>query len=228
MASKNPHKPRKKAKQARARETVDAILEATAHILRERGPAKLSTNAVAKRAGVSIGSLYQYFPNKESLVVQLARRRAAGHLEHLGGLVGSSLEEAVQAFVTASIASQRADPELQSAITAAILSHGLAMVTEDLRRARDLVAAFLIVHRDRLIAPDPRMAAWICVTTVAALVNGASIEDPAPLDDPAFAEEITRLVLQYLVGDEASSTTAPAGPDGPGVLALQGRPGGSP
>ncbi len=205
MPRPKANKPRKNAKQARAKVTVDVILEATAHILREQGPTKLSTNAVAKRAGVSIGSLYQYFPNKEALVVELARRRAAGHLERLGGLVGSSVEDAVHAFVTVSIAAQRSDPQLQSAITAAILSHGLSMMTEDLRRARDLAAAFLSLHAERLAPPDPQLAAWICVTSVAALVNGAALESPELLDDPAFADEISRLVLGYLLTTESTS-----------------------
>jgi AcrR family transcriptional regulator len=59
---------RKMPRQPRALATMDAIVEAAAHILVERGWRGLSTNAVAERAGVSIGSLYQYFPNKISLI----------------------------------------------------------------------------------------------------------------------------------------------------------------
>jgi AcrR family transcriptional regulator len=65
---------RKEPKQKRSRETVEAVLEATAHILGRRGWAKLNTNEVAEVAGVSIGSLYQYFPNKLALI-EAARRR---------------------------------------------------------------------------------------------------------------------------------------------------------
>jgi AcrR family transcriptional regulator len=59
---------RKEPRQARSRVTIDAILDAAAHILGERGCAGLTTNAVAEAAGVSIGSLYQYFPNKLALI----------------------------------------------------------------------------------------------------------------------------------------------------------------
>jgi AcrR family transcriptional regulator len=63
--------PRKKPVQGRSKATVDAVLMAAAHILEERGLAGFNTNAVAVRAGVSIGSLYQYFPSKDAILVAL-------------------------------------------------------------------------------------------------------------------------------------------------------------
>lgn len=65
---------RKAPRQARSRATIDAVLDAAAHILGERGWAGLTTNAVAEVAGVSIGSLYQYFPNKLALIEAVRRR----------------------------------------------------------------------------------------------------------------------------------------------------------
>jgi AcrR family transcriptional regulator len=65
---------RKEPRQARSRATTDAILDAAAHILGERGWAGLTTNGVAEVAGVSIGSLYQYFPNKLALIEAVRRR----------------------------------------------------------------------------------------------------------------------------------------------------------
>jgi len=66
--------PRKAPRQSRSQATVTAILDATARILLERGYAAASTNAVAELAGVSVGSLYQYFPNKEALIAALQAR----------------------------------------------------------------------------------------------------------------------------------------------------------
>ena len=62
---------RKLPQQDRYFRTVEAILTATAHILTKKGYASLSTNRIAERAGVSIGSLYQYFPNKEAIIKAL-------------------------------------------------------------------------------------------------------------------------------------------------------------
>src|ERR1700722_1032131 len=66
--------PRKAAKQERAQLTVEAILEAASQVFERHGYAHASTNRIAERAGVSIGSLYQYFPNKDAILVALARR----------------------------------------------------------------------------------------------------------------------------------------------------------
>jgi AcrR family transcriptional regulator len=68
---------RKRPTQVRSRQTVESILDAAAHLLAERGYTATTTNHVAQRAGVSIGSLYQYFPNKDALVVALEEQ----HLE---------------------------------------------------------------------------------------------------------------------------------------------------
>lgn len=72
-----PLKPRKQPTQPRAVETVACLLEAAAQILEAQGRAAFNTNAVAERAGVSIGSLYQYFPGKEALLIALAQREKA-------------------------------------------------------------------------------------------------------------------------------------------------------
>jgi AcrR family transcriptional regulator len=74
---------RKQPRQGRSRATTDAILDAAAHILGERGWAGLTTNAAAEVAGVSIGSLYQYFPNKLALIEAVRRR----HFEDVLGVL---------------------------------------------------------------------------------------------------------------------------------------------
>src|SRR6185369_17163863 len=74
--------PRKRPRQDRSRATVDSILEATARVLVKRGFDGLTTNLVAETAGVSVGSLYQYFPNKEALVSALIEK----HVEDLTAL----------------------------------------------------------------------------------------------------------------------------------------------
>jgi AcrR family transcriptional regulator len=73
---------RRRPQQARARATVDSILEAAIQVLERSGVDGLNTNSVAERAGVSIGTLYQYFPDKDAILVAMARRELAGtHVE---------------------------------------------------------------------------------------------------------------------------------------------------
>ncbi len=79
--------PRKKPSQGRSRATVNAVLAAAAHILEDRGLGGFNTNAVAERAGVSIGSLYQYFPSKDAILVAL--------MEHSLALFSETLSEAI-------------------------------------------------------------------------------------------------------------------------------------
>lgn len=69
--------PKKTPVQERSTFTVDAILEATVHILKQAADGQFTTKQVAERSGVSIGSLYQYFPNKQALVAELVRRKLA-------------------------------------------------------------------------------------------------------------------------------------------------------
>ncbi|CAD6511841.1 TetR/AcrR family transcriptional regulator [Paraburkholderia metrosideri] len=108
-----PLKPRKSPVQRRSAQTVEAILEAAARILEAHGLNGYTTNAVAERAGVSIGSLYQYFPNRDALTVALIERETAqlmADVEAAALLDGS--HDSVQAMVQASVAHQMRRPEL--------------------------------------------------------------------------------------------------------------------
>src|SRR3569832_1710302 len=93
MARKPLTKPRKKASQERSRATVDVLVEATARVLVKEGFDRASTNRIAEQAGVSIGSLYQYFPSKEALVAALVER----HIETMS----EALEAEMHALVDA-------------------------------------------------------------------------------------------------------------------------------
>ena len=112
---------RKEPRQERAKVTVDAILRAAAHILREGSFDDFSTNKVAKRAGVSIGSLYQYFPSKEALVVALAEE----HTQKVSGLLMQAVEQLAHApievvvrnFIRGMLRVHEADPKLHRVLT---------------------------------------------------------------------------------------------------------------
>src|SRR4051812_12682186 len=92
MARKPLTKPRKNASQDRSRATVDALVEATARILVKDGFDRASTNRIAETAGVSIGSLYQYFPGKDALVAEVINR----HTEDLMQVVRDALAEVIE------------------------------------------------------------------------------------------------------------------------------------
>lgn len=114
---KTPLGPRKSPSQSRARVTVEAILEGAAHILEREGSAGYTTNAVAERAGVSIGSLYQYFPNKDALTAALVDRETQLLLDDIGAAAGhADPASRMREMVRAAIAHQTRRPALARAL----------------------------------------------------------------------------------------------------------------
>ncbi len=113
-------KARKTPLQTRAQVTVEAILAAAAHVLERESPAGFNTNRVAEVAGVSIGSLHQYFPNKSALVTALIDRHQhalAGEVEAcVAARADGPLREALAALARIGIAQQYGRPLLSAAL----------------------------------------------------------------------------------------------------------------
>lgn len=179
-------KPRKWPVQARSAASVEAILDATIQVLMRDGKERLTTTAVARRAGVSVGSLYQYFPNKSSLLQAVLRR----HLERVYGSVvdacersrGQGLraigEELVAAFLKAkfeqidtSIALYRISDDVEGAAIARQLGRqSIEAIAEMLRSSSerlltdaDTAATLLLgimagISRPMLESENPRAA----------------------------------------------------------------------
>ncbi len=195
---------RRTPNQSRAQETVEAILGAARRILVKQGLAALTTNKVAELAGVSIGSLYQYFPNKDALLAELQRR----HMEEGSALVAERLatvaqlppREAVRAMVVLMIELHRQDPALHRALVAQV-PKGLERLGAIEAQIIALVTAYLGMHAEVLRVPDHALAAAIIVQTVEALTHGAVLHRPELLASRAFEDEVVELVVRYLVRD---------------------------
>jgi len=102
--AKASYEPRQKPRQARAQVTFESILDATARILEDLGYRSLTTNGIAGVAGVAVGAVYEYFPNKESIVAELVRRTVRQILEEVehafeGATKVSGKEEAIEMLV---------------------------------------------------------------------------------------------------------------------------------
>ena len=122
-ASPNPLEPRKKPVQARSAATVEAIFDATIQVLRTRSARHLTTTRVAERAGVSVGTMYQYFPHKEALLHAVIDRYlgevAAAVEEACEDSLGRPLASASDALVSAYILAKTRDVEVSRALYAA-------------------------------------------------------------------------------------------------------------
>lgn len=206
MARRPLTNPRKNPAQERSRATVDALIEATARILVKEGFDKASTNRIAEKAGVSIGSLYQYFPSKEALVAAVIDR----HNQELMQVVHAALaevaalpiEEAVRRLVAVAIEAHRIDPKLHRVLAEQIPRTGrLERVETFNRETYALFRAYLEGRRDELRNVDLHLAAFVCVTSIEALTHTAVLHRSDILSDESvgtLVDEATRLLIRYL------------------------------
>lgn len=195
--------PRKAPRQERALFTVEAILRATAHIFRTQGPEAASTNRIAQVAGVSIGSLYQYFPSRDAVVAALLEQHVlqfeallARALERLGE---ATLEQVVRLYIHSMLEAHAVDPKLHSALTVEGLRvGGFALVSKLNASTFALVERYLEANRALTRKLDAEQAAFILVTAVEAVAHWATLGATERLKSRSFEEELCQLVLRYL------------------------------
>jgi AcrR family transcriptional regulator len=205
MARAVPTNPRKSASQERSRATVQALLDATARVLTKEGYDRASTNRIAATAGVSVGSLYQYFPNKEALVAALVARHNREMLdllrEALKEVASLDLATAIAKLVRAAVDAHRVDPALHRVFDEQVPRMGQLAKIEALQgETFQLVRSYLEERRDEISIRDLDSTTSILVTTVEALTHQFVIHRPgAPeRDRDRFIDEVTRLVVGYL------------------------------
>jgi AcrR family transcriptional regulator len=193
---------RRQPSQRRARHTVDAILDAVIRVLKRDGVNAVTTNRIAEVAGVSIGSVYQYFPDKHAIFTALHQR----HIEEIDRMVAgrlfehaqSSLDALMRAMVEGMVEAHTSDPELYELLLSeiphrsdgtqefAVRLHGafrlaIASRAHELKKNRDL---------DRMV--------FVVTHMVEALAHGAVLRRPPGLSLAAAKEEAVLAVLTYL------------------------------
>lgn len=194
---------RKAPRQARAVATVEAIAQAATQLLREGGLAAMTTNAVAARAGVSIGSLYQYFPNRDALMVELIRREQRGHVERVRAALllckGLDLEATVRLLVRAAMGHHRADALLASAIDHEEARLPVdAIIAETLSEGGALLAQIFSRFEHQISPVDAVRAALTLPALVRSIVDVWANLPQAEID--IAEDEAVRAVLGYLHG----------------------------
>ena len=182
MTSANP---RRGPRQARARATCDAIFEATARILETEGEGGFNTNRVAERAGISIGTLYQYFPNKQAILVAMARRETLAVRAVAGEADGDAERLALRAY----IGILRDRPATRRAALKAIL------VAES-----DAALASEIHQTTRLLPIIPGatgLDAFVLSRAVVGVIRAAVLENSPHLHTAEFEDALIRLMDAY-------------------------------
>lgn len=196
--------PRKSASQARSRATVEAIFEATIQVLVADGPTRLTTTQVAGRAGVSVGSLYQYYPNKRSLLFAVLNRsldRVAGAVETAcQRLEGQPLATMADGLIMTYVAvkTERIDASL-ALYAAADTMDTAGLVAGMTRRTEAAVAAMFATAPDARI-DDPDAVAFMVMAALSGVVRAAFERGTVGDIQGALQRQIAAMCLSYLDG----------------------------
>ena len=189
--------PRKQPLQSRSGETVNAIIEAAARILEDQGRDGITTNHIAEKAGVSIGSLYQYFPNKQAILAELLRKERSILLEDIKQVAlnaeGMDLKTVIKSFVQASLDHQFARAKL--AFELEHIEPSLPLRDEVAELSNRVIAEVSGVIRDRgFTKPDEK--AQDIVAMCKGMINSAALAGER--DANAISPRVEKAVLGYL------------------------------
>jgi len=193
--------PRRVPRQDRSRFTVDSIVEAGARVLRERGYAAMTTNRVARLAGVSIGSLYSFFPNREAIMLAILQRRLSALAGEIEADLRTALQkeglESTQFLIGRLVAVVTPDRELYR-----VLLRELPALRErdEVRLALDKVSEVGRLGAQRAGAkidlPDPAADVWLLIQMVGSAIIEICFADTGAEDKQRLIRELARLTFR--------------------------------
>jgi AcrR family transcriptional regulator len=196
---------------------VDQILEAAAHVFAERGYAGATTNHIAERAGVSIGSLYQYFPSKDAILVALHARHMESASELLQRMMEETLrettapEQLLRRFVRQIIEMHASEPALHHVL----LYEGprTPELSKKLHRIEDSMARTverMLAERGGISDEHARHAAYLVVHVVENMAHEFVIHPPQEMATEVFVEELVTMLSGYIWGRCATGAAGEA------------------
>jgi AcrR family transcriptional regulator len=195
--------PRKRPRQDRSRALVEAIVEAAAKVLAQQGRDAVTTNAIAIRAGVSIGSLYQYFPNVEAILAAVADQ----HLHQVNDRIASddlrdttSLADASRRIIAALFAAHRIDPALHLALASELGTAPMSRGARALQPVAQTAVAVLFQGLPQSIRSEARCRDYaLAVDVVAEITHALAHAAIGRPDQGSLLEgEAEHIVLSYL------------------------------
>lgn len=205
---------RNRPKQSRSRATVSAILDAMIRVLDQEGYEAATTTRVAEVAGVSIGTLYQYFSNRDAILDGLQDRELSRAWEFMEAVLNQahrfSERELARTVIRGLLDLYAAAPGLHRVL----VIEGLRVTPPDRVHAFDVrmvstIRSFLVAGNLRVRRENLDAAAFVIFQSVRATMLARLLEAPANLDDDTLVEELTDLIVRYVV-DESRGVEQPA------------------
>lgn len=195
-----PRKPaRRRAKQERARETIAVVLGAAARVLQREGYAKATTNRIAEVGGVSVGSIYQYFADKNQIFDALIQREIEGLLRVLQrarGDPGESLVDALHRLLRLLIQARPDAPALYRSLEHVPNALFRRRVGDARQGVVEWVRNFLASHQSEIDVRDLDVAAFVLV----AAAEGVAVNATPEFYRTRGADELTLVFTRYLTG----------------------------
>ncbi|WP_281783574.1 TetR/AcrR family transcriptional regulator [Sinimarinibacterium flocculans] len=210
---REPAQPRKLAKQGRSRLLMQSIREAAVELIRRDGAEHITAIGIAERAGVSVGSFYQYYPNTEAVLTDIyehildrLNQRMAAELATTGGGFDRSLDQSIRDGVVLTFSLHRELLAVDPSFYATFLKR--FNVTDargpDGERSWNewsvgWFAQLLDTHRQRLRHDDTAFVARFLVDVISGAVQRMAAERPEALDDPRVTQHVCDLIRRYLL-----------------------------
>ena len=199
--------PRKSPVQARSAASVEAIIEATIQVLLKVGKERLTTTRVAERAGVSVGTLYQYFPNKSALLRAVLRRHFDQVVEAVEQACreqqGNTVEQMAVALITAFLNAKMREPQTSVALYAVSADVDGAKIVKQISVRSNQAIVAMLASAKKPLAQDPQLVANMLQGAMSGL-SRQLLESPNPEKHfVTLRDELIFLATAYLQASTA-------------------------
>jgi AcrR family transcriptional regulator len=203
MASQSKKTPMKTPKQERSRQTVDSILESTARILTKEGMESLNTNRIAEVAGVSIGSIYQFFRSKEAILEKLLTSILNRNLEALNREMDTIHEPSLEGIVRALIDNLYAEFERRGPLVPLLMQNAHRLLgPKHFQKIDEVTIPFFLERIERAgirIGPkDPERALFVVIQSMRGVVSMSFARKESRAERTLIKEEMIRMFVGYL------------------------------
>jgi AcrR family transcriptional regulator len=190
---------RRTPRQARSRATVDVIFEAVARIIEAGDEARLTTNRIAETAGIAIGTLYGYFPNREAILLAMARRELARVQASIEAIIAAD-ETGRDVYAEALRAALRGfggQDRVRRALLETMVAQGhYVELTQPAQRIGELILARGALPGRAAALSD--IQSFVLTRAIAGVIRAAGFEDSPHVASGALERELLHMVRGYL------------------------------